>query len=195
MFMCLQNKIITIVCEGPSENAYIQEINRLFKEEEIPLTFIGRPSEGGHYKAVISKYKSEKDKNPRSDIRIWVDWDRYMRNDSKDMDHYKKKSSKIPNFLFSYMNFEDFLVLHLTRDKLNQWISSCIRRNHFKSPSKSNEYLDEFKHFIGGYSKGEIPIEISKASLENLKRNQEDLKVPIKCDFAKELFELIDKVC
>lgn len=37
--MYIQNRNIIIVCEGPSEKAYIQELNRYLEEEDIPLHF------------------------------------------------------------------------------------------------------------------------------------------------------------
>ena len=45
--MYVQNKIIIIMCEGASEKAYIQELNRYLEEEGIPLHFIPRPWNGG----------------------------------------------------------------------------------------------------------------------------------------------------
>ena len=35
--MYIQNQNIIIVCEGASEKAYIQELNRYLEEEDIPL--------------------------------------------------------------------------------------------------------------------------------------------------------------
>jgi hypothetical protein len=76
---------------------------------------------------------------------------------------------------------------------MNIWIASCVGRNHFVTPSHSIEYITDFITFIGGcYKKGDMPIEITCQSLNNLKTHQNDLSVPFKCDFAKVLFELID---
>ncbi len=98
------NRIIIIVCEGPSERAYIQELNRFLKEEEIPVKFIGKSSGGGQYSIVVNEYKKVKKDNPRDEILIWVDKDRYLRNDANDMDNYLKKPSNIPNFLFNLIH-------------------------------------------------------------------------------------------
>ncbi len=189
--MFKQKTIILLVCEGPSERAYIQKLNRYFDEEEIPLQFIARPSNGGQFSQVIRKYREQKRNNKKSIIKIWVDWDIYLRNDAKNMDHYKAKPSDIPDFLFSYLNYEDFLTMHLDSEILNKWRLSCNKRNHFTSPSHSSEYIEEFVKFIGNYSKGEIPFEINKQSLDNLKKHQEDSSIPFKCDFADELFYLL----
>lgn len=56
--MYVQNRNIIVVCEGASEKAYIQELNRYLEEEDIPLHFIPRPSNGGQYASVVKKYKS-----------------------------------------------------------------------------------------------------------------------------------------
>jgi len=189
--MFRQKIIIIVVCEGPSERAYIQELNRYFDEEEILLQFVAKPSNGGQFSLVKSKYREVRQNNKKSIIKIWVDKDRYFRNDASDMDHYKAKPLDIPDFLFSYMNYEDFLTMHLSSEKLNNWLFFCNKRNHFTAPSHSSEYLSEFVKFIGNYSKGEIPFEINKQTLENLKKHQEDSSIPFKCDFADELFCLL----
>jgi hypothetical protein len=193
--MSVQKRPILVICEGPSERAYLQELNRYFEEEDIPLIFIAKPSNGGQYALVKNTYSKTKKDNPRSAIYIWVDRDRYMRNDNDDMKNYQSKSSGIPDFLFSEMNFEDFLTMHLDREELNKWWNSCAGRNHFTSPSHSGEYIPAFMAFIGSdYSKGEMPIEINCHSLKNLKRHQEDTSIPFKCDFADLLFQLIETV-
>src|SRR5690554_5613842 len=104
--MIKTKQAIIIVCEGPSEEAYIQELNRIFREKECHFLLIPRTSEGGDYKTVVNKYKSVRKNNPRDQIYIWVDFDLYKRNDKGNYDKYKNKPSHIPEFLFSKMNFE-----------------------------------------------------------------------------------------
>ncbi len=191
--MYAQNKTIIIICEGASQRAYIQELNRYFEEEEIPLNFIPRPSNGGQYTHVVRKYREVRKDNRTTRIIIWVDWDRYQRNDNCDMDNYQRKPDDIPNFLFSYQNFEDFLSMHFDHSKMQRWWASCVSRDHFTTPSHSKEYIPAFIAFIGGnYSKGEMPINIDCHSLNNLKMHQRDTSIPFKCDAAKELFRLIE---
>ncbi len=191
--MYVQKKIIIIVCEGTSERAYIQELNRLLKEENIPLSFIPRSSDGGQYSKVESEYKKARKDNRNTRILIWIDWDRYQRNDNLDMDNYKKKPTGIPEFLFSYQNFEDFLFMHKETEDLEKWIMFCSGKNHFHSPLHSAEYIETFKSlFNNNYSKGEIPIDINSDSLNNLQKHQNDQSIKFKCDFARELFNLIN---
>jgi len=188
----VQNKIIIIVCEGASEKAYIQELNRYLEEEDIPLHFIPRPSNGGQYTPVVRKYKEVRRGNRATEIFIWVDYDRYQRNDNSDMDNYRSKPDDIPNFLFSYENFEDFLCMHCDRSEMERWWTFCIGRDHFNTPSHSNEYMPAFRAFIGeNYEKGDMPININYHSLNNLQIHQNDLTVPFKCDFAEKLINLI----
>jgi len=187
-----QRKSMTVVCEGASEKAYIQKLNRYLEEEDIPLHFFPRPSNGGQYTQVVRKFKEARKNNSTARILIWVDWDRYRRNDNADMDYYRKRSKDIPDFLFSYMNFEDFLSMHLDRDEMEKWWTSCNGRHHFDTPSHSKEYMPAFRSFIGEtYDKGEIPIEIDCHNLGNLRSHQNDPSVPFKCDFAGELFRLM----
>lgn len=158
------------MCEGASEKAYIQELNRYLEEEDIPLRFIPRPSNGGQYTPVVRKYKEVRRDNKTTEIFIWVDYDRYQRNDNSDADNYRSKSDDIPNFLFSNKNFEDFLCMHLNRSEMVRWWTSCVGRDHFSTPSHSNEYMPVFRAFIGeNYEKGAMPINISCHTLNNLR--------------------------
>lgn len=91
-----QNRNIIIVCEGASEKAYIQELNRYLEEEDIPLHFIPRPSNGGQYSPVVKKYMEVRKENRAASILIWVDWDRYQRNDNADLDNYRKNPTTSP---------------------------------------------------------------------------------------------------
>ena len=144
---------------------------------------------------MIRKYKEIRKNNSRrtSRILIWVDWDRYKRSSNSDWDNYQRKSDDIPDFLFSYMNFEDFLSMHCGRSDMQKWWTSCVGREHFTIPSHSSEYMPAFIDFIGGnYAKGDIPIDIDSRSLGNLRARQQDHSVPFKCDFAEELFFLMD---
>ena len=191
--MYVQNKTIIVVCEGASEKAYIQELNRYIEEQDIPLHFIPRPSNGGQYAHVIRKFREERKNNNTYRILVWVDLDRYKRNDRSDMDNYRKKSNDIPDFHFTHMNFEDFLSMHRDRSEMERWWTLCVSRGHFTTPSHSSEYMPAFTTFIGGrYSKGDMPIAIDCHSLNNLRIHQNDASVPFKCDFAAELFGLID---
>ena len=190
--MFVPNKIIVVVCEGASEKAYLQELNRYFDEEAIPLSFIPKSADGGDYAKVARKYREVRKANHKEEIIIWVDWDIYQRNDRKNLDNYHRKPADIPDFLFSYKNFEDFLSMHFDRAEMDKWMSSCIGRNHFDTPSHSSEYLEDFITFIGkSYTKGEMPIDITFHALENLKRHQKDESILIKCDFAEKLFQSI----
>ena len=191
--MYVQNKSIIVVCEGPSERAYLQELNRYLDEEAIPIHFLPKSSGGGDYGKVIKKFKEERKANRRTEIIIWVDWDIYQRNDRSNCDNYRGKPDDIPDFHFSYKNFEDYLSMHCDRSELDKWVESCVGRDHFNSPSHSSEYIPAFITFIGGaYDKGDMPIEITHHSLNNLKTHQNDTSILFKCDFAKVLFELID---
>ncbi len=191
--MYVLNKTMIIVCEGASEKAYIQELNRYLEKEDIPLRFIARPSNGGQYAPVVKKYREVRKDNRTTRILIWVDLDRYQRNDNSDMDNYRSKPDDIPDFLFSRMNFEDFLSMHSDRSEMEEWWTSCVGRGHFTTPSHGSEYMPAFAAFIGGdYSKGDMPIDIDCHSLNNLRAHQNDPSVPFKCGFAKELFRLME---
>ena len=178
-------KIHVIVCEGNSENAYIQELNRFLDSGDYPFTFVPKPIHNGHYKAVTSKYQDVKKKSPRSLILIWVDKDTYQRNDENDGENYSRKPSKIPNFMFSVFNFEDFLVMHMDEAIVLKWQDICEKHGHFDMPMHSEQYISLLRENIfPNYKKGELPFEITKDHFENLLRNQQNQNIKFECDFA-----------
>ncbi len=182
----IAKKTYVIVCEGNSENAYIQELNRFLDDGDYSFTFVSNPIRNGHYKAVTSKYQDVKRKSPRSDIFIWVDKDTYQRNDDNDGDNYSRKPSKFPDFMFSFFNFEDFLVMHMDEMIVLKWQDICEKHGHFENPMYSEQYMPLLRENIfPNYKKGEIPFEITKENFENLLRNQQNLNIKFKCDFAE----------
>jgi hypothetical protein len=126
-----QNKCIIIVCEGNSELAYIQELNRLMREMELNAVFRPISVGTGFYTAVQTKYREVKRANPRAEIYIWVDSDIYERNERDCNTAYNHRPAGVPVFLFSQKNFEDFLATHLSSEKLQQWLEVCRQNGHF----------------------------------------------------------------
>ena len=189
-----KKKTIIIVCEGASEKAYLQELNRYLDEKDYFFTFVAKPINNGHYKPATIKYKSVKTENPKDDIHIWVDKDTYIRNDEGDGNKYNNKPKTIPDFLFSYNNFEDFLTLHLTNDKLNKWNEICRDKSHFENPMHAVTYEPLYKeNIIGKYKKGEMPFKIDDEHIERLLKNQENQNIYFKSDFTTLLKKLIIK--
>ena len=95
------NSFLIIVCEGDSEVAYIQELNRLFREMEISATLHPVCVGTGFFSNVVAVYRAVRRENPRTPIHIWVDWDVYARNKRQCLDAYFRKSRGIPAFCFS----------------------------------------------------------------------------------------------
>ncbi len=123
-----QNSFLIIVCEGESEVAYIQELNRLFREMEISATLHPVCVGSGFFSNVVAAYRNVRRANPRTNIQIWVDWDIYARNERQCMDAYSRKGKGIPSFCFSRQNFEDFLATHLAKDELARWLEVCLEK-------------------------------------------------------------------
>lgn len=181
-----------IICEGNSEYAYIQKLNRFLSENNHNFTLIAKIVGTGHYKEVQRKYRSERKNNPKLPIEIWVDKDTYVRNDEGDRDNYAHKSSKIPDFLFSTMNFEDFLVLHTDKQTLEKWFQICSRQHHHITPMKESGYLPLVKqHLFPNYTKGDIPFDITTERLEQLFKNKNKSEYFFRCEFADLLEKLI----
>jgi len=160
----------------------------VLKEENIPLVFCPKPSGSGHYSIIEKLYKKVRKNNPRSEeIEIWVDKDIYERNDSGNGDKYSSKPSNIPNFLFSYFNYEDALVLHLDYEQIKKWEQICQRKNHFNYPLNSCEYEVLFKNNVfNDYEKGTFPLNnFDIETIKNAIKNNNDETIKFKSDMLK----------
>jgi hypothetical protein len=190
------NSRYIIICEGKSEDAYIQELNKYFREKNIisSISLVSKPVGGGHYAAVVRKYKEEFKKNKsRFRIWIWVDRDIYERNEQKNCDKYSKRPKNIPDFCFNIFNFEDFFILHYPKDKVSNYRKLCEDKDHFKNPLHSEDYMPLIKKVIEGYKKGSLPNDftISTEILNNLFTNNKDLQKELQNGFANELANII----
>ena len=180
--------MIILLCEGESEYAYIQELNRYLRENECNFKFIPKVIGSGFYSEVQKKHKEVRKDNPRTPIRILLDDDIYVRNGDN---HEQDNSSKLANsgykeeFLFNVHNFEDFLMLHCDDETLNQWLIKCAEKNHKNTPMHSEQYMPLVKEIFPDYEKGELPFSPNdQEKLDNLFRHNEDNSIFIKSDFA-----------
>lgn len=107
-------KQYTVICEGRSEFVYIQRLQSFLDSQfagwSVPLTFRPIDNGGGSCGTVITGYKKQRAENKRAIIQVWVDYDLYFRNDKDCMTRYLAKPRGIPDFRFSYHNFEDSLL-------------------------------------------------------------------------------------
>jgi len=206
--MCFYKPSYHIICEGKSEFAYIQELLRYIRDNDLKVKFTLRPynAGGGDYNSLVEEYTKQKNtrKNDTNFI-IWCDDDIYLRNDNGNKDSYARKGKDVPDFSFNTHNFEDFLIMHLEDDILNKWVAVCNIGKHFQKPLYAKgkggyeQLLADKEIFYTKasnkkYIKGELPdtFEITEKGLQNLFKRQEDNKVFFKSafiDFIKNLFE------
>ena len=201
-----------VICEGRSEFVYIQRLQSFLDEQStsgwgVPLQFFPRMAKnpdgsdkgGGDYKNVVSGYKAQRKDNKRMKIEVWVDYDIYKRNDKNNMTNYRLKPAGIPDFKFSYHNFEDFLVMHMENEKVGVWREQVQSSGHLAAPLHSKDYVVLFDCIMPGYKKGDLsPDFISKESLLRLKRNLQGPIIPPSTDphcgdFASFLIDQIDE--
>ena len=173
-----------IVCEGESEWAYLQRLQGFLDDLELPPDTFETPLQliapervivkGGTYGKLKNRYNRMRVENRQLSIQIWADFDLYHRNDKHCAEHYAAKTSGIPDFLFSFHNFEDFFALHFDGPELEAWLhyGSSAGRRHFSAPLHARDYEPEIKSIFPGYAKGGLPADfVSWASLRNLKAN------------------------
>lgn len=173
-----------IVCEGESEWTYLQRLQSFLDREgvppgafETPLRFIGPEhamAKNGSFGRLVSTFNRTRSANRRHSIQVWADFDLYHRNDNHCATHYAAKPDGIPDFLFSFHNFEDFYALHFAGDALAEWLKFGGRSglHHFTTPLHSDGYLPEIKRIFPGYKKNDLPADfVTLASLRNLKTN------------------------
>ena len=136
-----------IVCEGESERAYLQRLQGFLDDQalppdtfETPLRFIGPESalaKTGTFGKIKSAYNQTRRANKTASVLIWADFDLYHRNDCQCATHYAAKTAGIPDFLFSFHNFEDFFALHFDGVPLAHWLTfgGTAGLRHFGSSS------------------------------------------------------------
>ena len=191
--MTQTNTSYIVVCEGNSEYAYIQKLNRFFAENGYACIINPKRVDCGHFNEVQRKYKTEKKNNPRTTIYIWVDKDTYVRNDCGDKDKYESKANNLPKFMFSTMNFEDFLAMHQDAKTLDNWYQVCSRQKHHINPMTEGIYIALVEqHLFKDYKKGDIPFDITEDCLKTLFVNNKG-KHMFRCDFADFIEMLISK--
>jgi hypothetical protein len=192
-------KAIIVICEGESERAYLQELNEYLREQYVSL--VPKLAGTGYFNEVVRKYKEECKRNKGNkknfyEYYIWVDKDIYERNEQKNMTKFNdlKYENIVDKFRFNIFNFEDFLMLHYSRDKILEYQKKCEKHNHFRSPMKEKEYLPLFKETCDeNYEKGSLPkgFEISEESLKRLSKNNKDESIKFKSDFVKVIKKLL----
>ncbi len=171
-----------VICEGDSEWAYLQRLQSFLDAQpmadgvfEPPLRFIVPERlvvKNGAFGKLRSRYnKTRKENRHVASIQIWTDFDLYHRNDLNCATRYAAKTASIPDFLFSFHNFEDFYALHWEGDSLEEWLRFG-KEGHFARPLYADDYLPAIKRIFPGYAKGGLPAEfITWRSLKNLKSN------------------------
>lgn len=181
---------IIVLCEGISEFNYIQNLNRILSNPNTgSAAFKPYTINTGRFAQIRQKFNQVKKDNKNCSVQIWVDKDLYI-NNSEFKKLYLNKG-KMPDFLFSIMNFEDFLMLHCHKDLLYSWQEICSSNNHFYTPMTSRIYCKELQKFFPEYRKGCIPFDITSDVLKTLFGNLKDDKIQIKNDFAVFLEKLI----
>ena len=173
-----------VVCEGESEWAYLQRLQGFLDDQELPLGAFETPLQfiapergivkSGSFGKLKSRFLKTQRYNKRSAIAIWSDFDLYHRNDNKCAEQYAAKPAGIPDFHFSFHNFEDFFALHFDGEALEEWLryGSPRGRRHFTYPLHARDYVREIERIFPGYKKGGLPANfVSWSSLKNLKAN------------------------
>ena len=196
--MAEEKRIIIVVAEGQSEVAYLNELNRYFREEEINTVFYPVKAVNGQYREVRKAYNAVHRKNRRSRIEILVDRDIYIRDENERKDYSKREEDGLPPFRFSYMNFEDFLILHLSPYKAGRWACIASENGHSTIPLTAKEYLalQKYSRIWGKvhYRKGEVPFEITSERLRNLIRNDRNSAIFIHSDFTDVIIEILPNI-
>ena len=108
--------------------------------------------------------------NRKSDIYVWVDKDNYVR-EKQCIEAYSRKKTNIPEFWFSWMNFEDFLMLHSNTDELKEYFEQLDALHHFSHPLTAEDHGKIFRQYFPNYEKGELPFDLNKKFLSNLFKN------------------------
>lgn len=187
------HKTYIILCEGNSEYAYIQILNRILLENNINISFAAKEIGTGHFSDVEKAYKKQCKENKKLEKVIWVDKDIYKRND-KDNDTKYASKKNVPDFLFTTYNFEDFLVMHLDDDIINSWEQILNTNGHFNQPLVATVYEQLIKDSITiftDYKKGVIPFEITLDNIRHAYKIHQNQNIKFKSDFLYFIHEYV----
>lgn len=179
-------KTYVILCEGSSEFAYIQILNRILNDNNINISFIAKEIGTGHFSDVENTYRKQCKENKKLEKLIWVDEDIYKRNDKDNGTQYSNKNANIPKFLFTKYNFEDFLVMHLDNNTINYWEQILNTKGHFSIPLKSKDYIPLIKEKIdifNNYEKGVLPFDITLDNIKQAYKTHQATNIKFKSDF------------
>lgn len=183
-------KTYLIICEGASEYAYIQELNRYLNARRSRLVFVARNAGGGGFKSLRQLCRAMKTKaNGRT--FILADRDIYFRNDDDNGTQYEREKEIMPPFLFQSWNFEDFLLLHFPDEVVSAWREACARSGHLSQPLHSEQFGLTYAAFCDQhtdelafqlpYEKGDMPFSIKGRHMRCLLKNRN-------CDFPRSDF-------
>lgn len=185
-------RVIWVICEGKSEFAYLQELNRYCREEEIGLIFNGEIASGGTPHLLNTALRRIRMRlQGRVRAYAMLDKDIYQRQQAKVTDIAKGITC-----MFNVWCFEDFLVLHASRDKVRLWDKMCRETGHYNTPLTGVTIENKLRHLVyPGYKKGFLPksMRIDETSLQNLFTNNENPEICMHSDFAVFLKEMFEK--
>lgn len=137
--------------------------------------YAGRCVGSGKCKNLLKAWRWVYKDNKRSSLMVWADWDLYARNDEECFTQYASKPASVPDFFFSFQNFEDFLAMHFDDVLFEEWQNKMSEERHWENPLHANEYLTKFKELFPEYEKGELQEEfVSVKSLNNMRRHAKD---------------------
>ncbi len=187
-------KVYHIICEGSSEEAYLKELNKYLRSNGFEVYLKLYNLYGiAEYSKIKKKYRNVRRCAKKTDkILAWLDNDVFKRG-KLSKDELRRILGGFYNIKYNYENFEDFLVMHLSDEKVNCWQEICRKESHFSEPM-NNKAVAKFIHQIfSGYSKGSLPgeFQINAETLERLNINQEKSSVQSKSDFVEVIRKLL----
>ena len=201
-------KNITIICEGKTENNYIQALNNFIWNagiENIVLTSINiNGCTTKNYLYRINNCFIKELRQKVSKVFIWLDKDIFIRA-NKNIDDIKTeiikklKSSGSKNknteieIIFNTMNGEDLMMLHESKEISECWSQTLQKCNHATVPLESKDVqikINEInKQYKTNYKKGNAII-LNDETLKNFKSNNENPLIQM----HSEIIELIKEI-
>ena len=186
-------KYYKILCEGESEEVYIKHINKILRDRNIDTLLGTHTFKNGDFNNVMKIVKKYNHKDKQK-LRIWIDEDIYKRNEQQNYTKYLEYKNKMPDFLFTQYNFEDFLIMHLDDKIIIEWQEKLIKRNNFNVPLISDEYIDLLKKNINifrDYKKGVLPFDITLDNIKQAYKTHQATNIKFKSDFLDFINEYI----
>lgn len=213
--VAIRREVCHFIVEGKSEEVYCLsalEFVREAKEGQPTYTWNIINAGGAGYANLKKAIKDFHDTHKSEELHVWIDDDIKTRDEFSNTHIEERQVFNDADFIYTKHKFEDFFIMHQSRDILAEWGQNCedfkqniVNQpvNYVTYPFPRSVYMPKFNNFIQShniiYKKGKCvffrhttrdEIEETKRTISRLRKAQADDSIFCKCDFIPYIISL-----